>query len=58
MTRLNFQKRTAKHTFMQLRAGGPDFLEQVLGQSFVTVIVPFHDCVIFVRLLNCADFSG
>ena len=26
--------------------------------SDATVIIPFDDCVIFVRLFNCAEFSG
>jgi hypothetical protein len=29
-----------------------------LAESHTTVIIPFDDRVIFVRLLNCAEFSS
>jgi hypothetical protein len=29
-----------------------------LAESHATVIIPFDDRVIFVRLLNCAEFSS
>jgi len=35
-----------------------DLLERRLMESHTTVIVPFDDRVIFVRLLNCAEFSS
>src|SRR5208337_846707 len=37
---------------------GLDLLEPRLVHSDATVIIPSDDCVIFVRLLNCAEFSG
>ena len=39
-------------------SSGLDLLERRLVQSHTTVIVPFDNCVIFVRLLNCAEFSS
>src|SRR3984893_8691159 len=35
-----------------------NLLEPRLAESHTTVIVPFDDGVIFVRLLNCAEFSS
>jgi hypothetical protein len=35
-----------------------NLLEPRLVESHTTVIIPFDDRVIFVRLLNCAEFSG
>src|SRR5580700_770189 len=35
-----------------------DFFEPRLVQSHTTVIIPFDHRVIFVSLLNCADFSS
>jgi hypothetical protein len=35
-----------------------NLLEPRLLQSDAAIIVPFDDCVIFVRLFNCAEFSG
>jgi hypothetical protein len=29
-----------------------------LAESHTAVIIPFDDCVIFVSLLNCAEFSS
>jgi hypothetical protein len=37
---------------------GLNFLERRLVESHTTVIIPFDDRVIFVRLLNCAEFSS
>jgi hypothetical protein len=37
---------------------GLDLLERRLMESHTTVIVPFDDRVIFVSLLNCAEFSS
>jgi len=36
---------------------GLNLLERRLVDSHTTVIIPFDDRVIFVRLLNCAEFS-
>src|ERR1017187_4161829 len=38
--------------------GGLNLLEPRLAESHTTVIIPFDDRVIFVRLLNCAEFSS
>jgi hypothetical protein len=35
-----------------------NFLEQWLVESHTTVTIPFDDRVIFVSLLNCAEFSS
>jgi len=35
-----------------------NLLEPRLAKSHTTVIIPFDERVIFVCLLNCADFSG
>jgi hypothetical protein len=35
-----------------------NLLERRLVDSHTTVIIPFDDRVIFVRLLNCAEFSS
>jgi hypothetical protein len=37
---------------------GLNLLERRLVKSHPTVIVPFDDRVIFVSLLNCAEFSS
>jgi len=37
---------------------GLNLLEPGLVKSLTTVIIPFDDRVIFVRLLNCAEFSS
>jgi len=37
---------------------GLKFFERWLVESHTTVIIPFDDRVIFVRLLNCAEFSS
>jgi hypothetical protein len=29
-----------------------------LGESLATVIIPFDECIIFVRFLNCAELPG
>jgi hypothetical protein len=36
---------------------GLNLLERRLVDSHTTVIIPFDDRVIFVRLMNCAEFS-
>jgi hypothetical protein len=33
-------------------------LERWLVESHTTIIIPFDDCVLFVRSLNCAEFSS
>ena len=38
--------------------GGLNFLEPRLAESHTTIIIPFDDCVIFVRLLHCAKISS
>ena len=38
--------------------GGLNLLEPRSAESHTTVVIPFDDCVIFVRLLNCAQFSS
>jgi hypothetical protein len=38
--------------------GGLNPLEPRLVESLASVIVPFDDGVIFVSLLNCAEFSS
>src|ERR1700687_454613 len=38
--------------------GGLNFLEPRLAESHTTVIIPFDDGVIFVRLLHSAEFSS
>jgi len=38
--------------------GRLNLLEPGLVESHTTVIIPFDDRVIFVRLLNCAEFSS
>jgi len=38
--------------------GGLNFLEPRLAESHTTIIIPFDDCVIFVRLLHCAEISS
>jgi hypothetical protein len=35
-----------------------DFLEPWLVHSHATVIIPLYKCVVFVRLLNCTEFSS
>jgi hypothetical protein len=35
-----------------------DSLQPWLVQSHSTVIIPLYKCVVFVRLLNCAEFSS
>jgi hypothetical protein len=40
------------------RPGGLNLLERRLVESLTSVIIPLHDRVIFVSLLNCAEFSG
>jgi hypothetical protein len=40
------------------RLCGLNLLERRLGESHATVIIPFDDRVIFVRLLNRAEFSS
>jgi len=35
-----------------------DLLERRLVHSHTTAIIPLHDRVIFVRSLNCAEFSS
>jgi hypothetical protein len=35
-----------------------NLLEPRLVESRATIIIPFHDRVIFVSLLHCAEFSG
>jgi hypothetical protein len=35
-----------------------DFFEPRLVQSHSTVIVPLYKRIVFVRLLNCAEFSS
>jgi len=35
-----------------------NLLEQRLVESHATIIIPLDDRVIFVNLLNCAEFSG
>jgi len=42
----------------QLGWGRLNLLEPGLVESHTTVIIPFDDRVIFVRLLNCAEFSS
>ena len=37
---------------------GLDLLERRLVESHATVIIPFNDRVVFVRLLNGAEFSS
>jgi hypothetical protein len=37
---------------------GLDLLERRLMESLTTVIVPFDERIILVRLLNCAEFSS
>src|ERR1022692_3005766 len=37
---------------------GLNLLERRLVESHTTVIIPFDDRVIFVRLLNCAEFPS
>ena len=37
---------------------GLDLLERRLVDPHTTVIIPLDDRVIFVRLLNCAEFSS
>jgi hypothetical protein len=37
---------------------GLDLLERRLVESRTAVIIPFNDCIVFVGLLNSADFSG
>jgi len=39
-------------------SGGPNLLERRLVHPHATVIIPLHDRVIFVSLLNCAEFSS
>ena len=38
--------------------GGLNLLEPRLAESHTTVIIPFYDRVIVVRLLNCAQFPS
>jgi hypothetical protein len=38
--------------------GALNLLERRLVHSHASVIIPLHDRVIFVSLLNCAEFSG
>ena len=38
--------------------GGLNFLEPRLAESHTTIIIPFDDCVIFVRLLDCTKISS
>jgi hypothetical protein len=35
-----------------------DFLEPWVVQSPATLIIPLYKCVVFVRLLNCTEFSS
>jgi hypothetical protein len=35
-----------------------DFLEPWVVQSPANVIIPLYKCVVFVRLLNCTEFSS
>ena len=35
-----------------------DFLKPRLAQSHATVVIPLYQRVVFVRLLNCSEFSG
>jgi hypothetical protein len=37
---------------------GLNLLERRLVESHTTVIIPFNDRVVFVSLLNCAEFSS
>jgi hypothetical protein len=46
---------TQNHEFFR---GGLNFLEPRLAESHTTIIIPFDDCVIFVRLLHCAKISS
>ncbi len=39
-------------------AGALDLLERGLVHSHTSVIIPLHDRIIFVSLLNCAEFSS
>jgi hypothetical protein len=45
-------------TSMPAWLGGLNPLEPRLVESLASVIVPFDDGVIFVSLLNCAEFSS
>jgi hypothetical protein len=35
-----------------------DFLKPRLAQFHTTVVIPLYKRVVFVRLLNCSEFSG
>jgi hypothetical protein len=35
-----------------------DLFQPWLGKSFASVIIPFHQGVVFIRSLNRAEFSG
>jgi hypothetical protein len=35
-----------------------DLLEPRLVQSHTTVVIPLYERVVFVRLLNCSEFSS
>jgi hypothetical protein len=35
-----------------------NLLEPPSSNSLTPVVIPFHDCIILVSLLNCAEFVG
>jgi hypothetical protein len=35
-----------------------DFLKPRLAQSHTTVVIPLYKRIVFVRLLNCSEFSS
>lgn len=35
-----------------------DLLQPRLVQSHSTVIIPLYKCILFIRLLDCSEFSG
>jgi hypothetical protein len=47
-----------RFTLLPLKGWRLNLLERRLVESHKTIIIPFDDCVIFVSLLNCTEFSS